>query len=158
MSEFKMAVQRGRKIPKEDKIFGISRRANEMIAEKGKDAVINATIGALLDDDGNLMVLSSVDKTFKALKPDEYAAYAPIGGTPAFKAAAIKAALGKYQPKGYVQAVATPGGTGAIKNTIANYSEEGDNVLTADWFWSPYGTITSEIGRGVTCSPARTDW
>lgn len=149
MSEFKMAVQRGRKIPKEDKIFGISRRAGEMIAERGKDAVINATIGALLDDDGNLMVLSSVDKTFKALKPDEYAAYAPIGGTPAFKAAAIKAALGKYQPKGYVQAVATPGGTGAIRNTVANYSDEGDNILTADWFWSPYGTITSEIGRGV---------
>lgn len=149
MSEFKMAVQQGRNIPKEDKIFGISSRANRMIAEKGKEAVVNATIGALLDDDGKLMVLSSVDKTFKRLEPEEYAAYAPIGGTPAFKSAAVKAALGKYQPKGYVETVATPGGTGAIRNTIANYSQVGDDVLTADWFWSPYGTIASEIGRGV---------
>lgn len=149
MSEFIMAVQGGRNIPKEDKIFGISRRANEMIAEKGKDAVVNATIGALLDDEGKLMVLSSVDETFKALKPEEYAAYAPIGGTPEFKEAAIRAALGKYQPKGFTRAVATPGGTGAIRNTIANYSEPGDVVLTADWFWSPYGTIASEIGRSV---------
>ena len=57
MAEFIMAAQNGRNIPIEDKIFGISRRANEMIEEKGPDAVINATIGALLDDDGELMVL-----------------------------------------------------------------------------------------------------
>ena len=53
MAELIMAAQNGRTIPKEDKIFGISRRANEMIAEKGAEAVTNATIGALLDDNGN---------------------------------------------------------------------------------------------------------
>ena len=102
MAEFIMAAQNGRNIPTEDKIFGISRRANEMINEKGPDAVVNATIGTLLDDDGDLMVLSSVDDTYMGLEPEEYAAYAPIGGTPAYKKAAIKAALGKYEPKGYV--------------------------------------------------------
>ncbi|MDD6043678.1 MAG: aminotransferase class I/II-fold pyridoxal phosphate-dependent enzyme [Eubacteriaceae bacterium] len=149
MIEYTMAVKGGRTIPKEDKIFGISNRANAMIAEKGKDAVINATIGALLDDDGNLMVLSSVDETFRSLKPAEYAAYAPIAGIPDFRKAAIKAALGKYEPKAFVEAVATPGGTGSIRNTIANYSERGDKVLTSDWFWSPYKTIASEIGRDI---------
>lgn len=149
MANFFMAAQNGRNIPTEDKIFGISRRANEMIAEKGADAVVNATIGALLDDNGKLMVLSSVDDTYKTLTPDEYASYAPIGGTPAFKKAAIKAALGKYQPKGFVEAIATPGGTGAIRNTISNYSCPGDKVLTSDWHWSPYGTIASEIGRSI---------
>lgn len=82
MAEFIMAAQNGRNIPTEDKIFGISRRANEMINEKGPDAVVNATIGTLLDDDGDLMVLSSVDDTYMGLEPEEYAAYAPIGGTP----------------------------------------------------------------------------
>lgn len=149
MAEFIMAAQNGRNIPKEDKIFGISRRANEMIEEKGPEAVINATIGTLLDDDGNLMVLSSVDDTFMGLEPEEYASYAPIGGTPLFRKAAIRAALGKYEPKGYVEAVATPGGTGAIRNVLANYSCPGDKILTSDWHWSPYGTIASEIGRSV---------
>ena len=149
MAEFIMAAQNGRNIPTEDKIFGISRRANEMINEKGPDAVVNATIGTLLDDDGDLMVLSSVDDTYMGLEPEEYAAYAPIGGTPAYKKAAIKAALGKYEPKGYVEAVATPGGTGSIRNTIANYSCPGDKVLTSDWHWAPYRTITSEIGRSI---------
>lgn len=149
MAEYIMAAQNGREVPLEDKIFGISRRANEMIDEKGPDAVINATIGTLLNDDGDLIVLSSVDDTFMGLEPDEYAAYAPIGGTPAYKKAAIKAALGKYEPKGHVEAVATPGGTGSIRNTISNYSCYGDVILTADWFWSPYKTIATEIGRDV---------
>lgn len=144
-----MAAENGRTIPKEDKIFGISRRANEMIEERGADNVVNATIGALLDDDGDLIVLSSVDDTFANLAPEEYAAYAPICGLPEYRKAAIKAALGKYEPEGYVQAVATPGGTGSIRNTIANYSCPGDKVLTSDWYWSPYGTIAGEIGRSI---------
>ena len=48
------AQQNGRQIPKEDKIFGISSRAKARIAEKGKDNVINGTIGALIDDDGQI--------------------------------------------------------------------------------------------------------
>lgn len=149
MAEFILAAQNGRNIPLEDKIFGISNRAKAMIEDKGADVVINATIGTLLDDDGALMVLSSVDDTFSSLEPEDYAGYAPIGGTPAFKEAVCRAAFGKYRPKGVVEAVATPGGTGAIRNTIANYSLPGDKVLTGDWFWSPYGTIAAEIGRSV---------
>lgn len=149
MIEYVLAAKGGRTIPKEDKIFGISNRANAMIEEKGKDAVVNATIGALLNDDGELMVLSSIDETFRNLTSQEYAAYAPIAGIPAFRKAVVKAALGNYEPKGYVEAVATPGGTGSIRNTIANYSQRGDKVLTSDWFWAPYRTIASEIGRGL---------
>lgn len=149
MSELIMAAANGRTFPKEDVIFGISRRAKEMEDAVGADKVINATIGALLDDEGELLVLSSVDETFKALKPIEYAQYAPIGGTPAFRQAAIKAALKNYEPKGYVRAVATPGGTGSLRNTIANYSLRGDKILVADWHWSPYNTIAAEQGRSV---------
>ncbi len=147
MAEYIMAAQNGRKIPEEDVIFGISRRANEMIQSAGEENVINATIGALLDDDGELIVLSSVDDVFMGLEPTEYAQYAPIGGTPAFRAAAIRAALKSYVPKGQVRAVATPGGTGALRNTVANYSCPGDQILTTDWHWGPYGTIAQELGR-----------
>ena len=149
MTEYMAALQNGRNVPKEDKIFGISSRAKAMAAEKGEDAVVNATIGTLLDDEGNLIVLSSVAETFSALTADEYAGYAPIGGIPSYKEAVVRAALGSYQPKGYVEVCATPGGTGAIRNTIANYSAPGDKLLTGDWHWSPYGTIASEIGRKI---------
>ena len=45
MSEYILARKNERNIPLEDKIFGISNRAKKMIAEKGADKVINATIG-----------------------------------------------------------------------------------------------------------------
>lgn len=149
MSEYILARGNGRHIPQEDKIFGISSRAKAMIAEKGADKVINATIGSLLDDEGNLVVLSSVDKVFKHLSPKDYADYAPIGGIQPFREAVQKAAFGAHQPKGYIEAVATPGGTGSLRNVISNYSDGGDQVLTSDWHWAPYNTIAGEIGRSI---------
>ena len=150
MTKYIIAKQNGRNIPLEDKIFGINRLAKEMIAEKGKDAVVNATVGSLLDDQGNLVVLSSVVDILQHLTPVDYADYAPIGGIPEFKEAIKKAAFGNYNPKCYTEAIATPGGTGSIRNTIANYSNYGDQVLTSDWYWAPYNTIASEIGRKLT--------
>ena len=149
MAEFILARENGRKIPKEDKVFGASSRAKAMIAEKGADKVINATIGSLLDDNGRLVVLSSVDKVFRTLNPQDYADYAPIRGIPAFAEAVKKAAFGSYEPKGSVEAVATPGGTGSLRNVISNYSSPGDKIITSDWHWAPYNTIAGEIGRSV---------
>ena len=149
MADFILARQNGRNIPKEDKNFGISNRAKAMMAEVGEDKVINATIGTLMDDEGKLVVLSSVDKVFKSLAPEDYAAYAPIRGLEGFREAAKKAALGSYQPKGFVEAAATPGGTGSLRNTVSIYSEPGDKILTTDWHWGPDKTIATEIGRDV---------
>ncbi|WP_415931576.1 pyridoxal phosphate-dependent aminotransferase [Zhenpiania hominis] len=153
MSDYILAKQNGRTIPLEDKIFGISSRAKAMIAEKGADKVINATIGSLLDDEGKLVVLSSVVDTMKTLNPVDFADYAPIGGTPQFREAVKKAAFGSFQPSCFTEAVATPGGTGAIRNTISNYSRMGDKILTSDWHWAPYNTIAGELGRCIDTYP-----
>ena len=50
--EYIMSQSNGRHITKEDVIFGINKRAGEMIKKKGADNVVNGTIGALLDDEG----------------------------------------------------------------------------------------------------------
>ena len=149
MADYLFTEQNGRIIPSEDKIFGISRLAKELEAKIGKDAVINATLGSLFDDDGKLVVLSSVVEVLKNLDPVDYADYAPIGGTPEFKKSVQKAAFGNFEPECFTAVVATPGGTGAIRNTISNFTKYGDKVLTADWFWAPYGTIAQEIGRNI---------
>lgn len=149
MSDYILAKQNGRTIPLEDKIFGISNRAKKMIAEKGADSVINATIGSLLDDEGKLVVLSSVVDVVKSLEPVDFADYAPIGGIAPFREAVKKAAFGSFKPKTFTEAVATPGGTGSIRNTIVNYSKPGDQILTSDWHWAPYNTIAGEVGRSV---------
>ena len=49
------------KWPKEnDIIFSLSERAQAAEKELGKDKVINATIGALMDDNGNLIAMKTV--------------------------------------------------------------------------------------------------
>ena len=73
MANYILAKQNGRNIPLEDKAFGASNRAKKMIAEQGKDKVINATIGSLLNDEGELVVLESVAEVVKTLKPVQYA-------------------------------------------------------------------------------------
>ena len=149
MSNYKMAEANNRVIAVEDKIFGINQKAKEMAAREGADKVVNATIGSLLDDDGNLVILSSVVEVLNHLAPIDYADYAPIAGTPDFLKAIKRAAFGSYVPKAFTEAVATPGGTGAIRNTIQNYSKRGDQVLTSDWYWSPYSTIAQDIERSI---------
>ncbi len=144
-----MAAFNGREIPEEDRNFAASGRANEAIAEKGRDAVINATVGALYDDDGELVILRSVEKTIRSLSGKDFAAYAPIAGTPGFREAITKAAFRCFEPKSFVKAVATPGGTAAIRNAVANYSSPGDRILTHSWYWGPYKNIANEQGRGL---------
>lgn len=149
MTDYIFARQNGRNIPDEDKIFGITAAARKMIAERGKDSVTLATIGSLLNDDGELIVLSSVVDVLHALKPESFAGYAPIGGTSEFLDAVKKAAFRNYEPVYATEAVATPGGAGAIRNAVSNYTCPGDFVLTSDWHWAPYNTIAEEIGRRI---------
>ena len=139
--------ENNRTIPAADKVFALSGRAKAAIAKYGKDAVINATVGALLDDNGDLVVMSSVVDAIKTLEPADYAEYAPITGTPAFKEAVVKALFGSYEPSGHVQVCVTPGGTGSITSVIANYTNFGDEVLTHDWCWANYRNICSQQGR-----------
>ena len=56
--EYIFAEGNGREITGKDKIFGISQLAKKAVEKYGKNKVVNATIGALLDDDGELIVLS----------------------------------------------------------------------------------------------------
>ena len=144
-----MAAFNGRDIPERDRNFTAVGNAKAAIAKKGKAAVINATVGALYDDDANLVVLDSVARTFRELSGTDFAEYAPIAGTPGFREAVRKAAFGSYEPKSYVGIVATPGGTGSISNAVDNYSCPGDRILTHNWYWGPYGNIASEQGKSL---------
>ena len=144
-----MAVPGKRQISGNDKIFSINKSAQDMASKVGPENVVNATIGALLDDEGTLMVMPSIIDIYRSLSPVEISEYAPIAGVPSFLENVKSAIFGSYIPEGYIEAVATPGGTGAIRNTIQNYSSMDDAVLTTDWFWGPYRTISDELGRKI---------
>ena len=138
------------KWPKEnDIIFSLSERAQAAEKELGKDKVINATIGALMDDNGKLIAMKTVYDQLKNLPNEEISAYASIGGQPAYQEAVKKVCFKGNDPEGYIRVVASPGGSGAIKLAMYNYTNENDVVLVSDWYWSPYGIIGEETKRGV---------
>jgi aromatic-amino-acid transaminase len=84
------------------------------------------------------------------IRPEEWAAYAPIAGSPDFLRAVI-ADLFSTAPSFRDSAVAsaTPGGSGALRHAIANFLEPGQALLTTTFFWGPYQTLADEADRKV---------
>lgn len=144
-----MAAQHAIWPKKGDVIFEIAGRAKEAIKIHGQEAVINSTIGALIDDDGKLICMNTVYKELKSLPNEKIAGYSALEGQPDFLEAVQTACFREYRPKSYTRATATPGGTGSIKHAVWNYTNMGDEILICDWYWAPYETITEEIGRKI---------
>lgn len=143
-SGFSMVAKHVNNVRMEDKIFAANREATNTALQIGKERVVNATVGSILDEDEKLAVLPTVLDILRNLPAPEYAAYAPIIGTPDYLEATIKAAFNEYRPDGHIRAAATPGGSGALRQAIWNYSDIGDAILTSDWFWGPYKTLAEE--------------
>lgn len=135
----------GRKL--KDAIFDANQACNEAIKIHGKDKVTNATIGVVLNEEGKLATLATVEEVFRSMEFSELVAYAPISGLPDYLNAVIDLTFADNKPEGYFGAIATAGGTGAIHHAIANYAERGDAVLTHDWRWGTYDIICIETDK-----------
>lgn len=130
--------------PADDPIFALNAAARRRLAEGAP--VINATLGALLDDTGQLACMTTVFEAFDRVPRAKAAAYAPIAGDAEFLAAVIDDAVGTDQ-RAQAVAVATPGGTGALYQAICNFAAPGDPVLTTAHYWGPYHTLCEQTGR-----------
>jgi len=137
--------------PADDPIFALNAEAN---ARKAKgESVVNATVGALLDDAGKLAVLPTVIDALREVSPAQAAGYAPLAGPQAFLQAVIADLLGGTPLAEHAIAVATPGGTGALRHAVANFLEPGQALLTSSFYWGPYKTIADENDRKVATFP-----
>lgn len=134
--------------PSDDPIFALN---NEAVARRTRgESVVNATVGALLDDSGKLAILPTAARVVHEVPAEEWAAYAPIAGSPDFLAAVVNDLFSKEpEMKACAVAAATPGGSGALRHAIANYLEPGQSVLTTSSFWGPYSTLADEADRKV---------
>ena len=133
-----------------DVIFGASAACAEAVKEHGADKVTNATIRAIMGEDQKPACIPTMEKVFHQLPVADAIAYAPIAGLPGYLDTVIDLAFADNKPEGYLAAVATAGGTGAIHHAIVNYTEAGDQVLTSDWFWGTYNVLCQEQGRTLT--------
>lgn len=146
---FSMVASHSRGKAAGDKIFGASAAANAAKAKFGRENVVDATIGVLLDDDESLVCLPTVEKVFRSMAMPDFIAYAPIAGLPGYLDAVIEACFLNNKPDAYIKAVATSGGSGSIHHAIWNYTELGDTILCADWYWDPYRVLADGLMRKI---------
>lgn len=138
-----------RAFPADDPIFALNTEAQARKA--AGESILNATVGALLDDSGQLVVLDSVMDLWRDLTALEVAPYAPIAGDPAFLKALVRRHWPTLDTAG--AACATPGGSGALALSLRNFLEPGQSVLTTAPFWGPYATLASENGLQLATAP-----
>lgn len=130
-----------------DLAFAINNRANAAIEKNGSSAVINAALGTLADDEGKLISLPSVYDRLDEMDRSRIASYAPIEGEKEYRRIVIDNLFGAYKPEGFISAIASPGGTGAIRSAIFSYLDRGDPLICHDYYWAPYRKICQEFER-----------
>jgi len=131
--------------PGDDPIFALNAEAQRRAA--AGEPVINATLGALMEDDGSLAVIPCVIEALARVPIQKAAAYAPISGDASFLTAVIQDVYGAGPLAAQTVAAATPGGTGALYHALTNFLEPGQALLTTSYFWGPYQTIATHTGR-----------
>ncbi|MFA5535861.1 MAG: aminotransferase class I/II-fold pyridoxal phosphate-dependent enzyme [Bacillota bacterium] len=132
-----------------DPVFSVLAAAREAIAQYGREQVVNASIGSIYDDQEKLATFSTVVDLLRSLSAEDMFDYAPIKGVAGFDQAAMDFTFGESKPESYFGAIATPGGTGGIRNIFYNYAATGEKILIPDWFWGSYSLIASEYGRKI---------
>jgi aromatic-amino-acid transaminase len=121
-------------------------------AAAGED-ILNATIGALMNDDGTLCTMPTVLETLRRFQTAETAGYAPISGLPAYREAVVRDLFGDGPLADRAVAVTTPGGTGAVYQAVVNFLEPGQKMLVPQFFWGPYREITGHGARALDPFP-----
>ncbi len=130
-----------------DPIFLWNGEARSRMAA-GED-ILNATIGALIDDGGLLCTFPTVLETLRKYQTREQAGYAPISGLPAYRDAVVHDVFSGSGLDDKAVSVATAGGSGAVYAVVVNFLERGQKMLVPEFFWGPYREITNHSDRGL---------
>ena len=142
-----ITINKASKTNSPDLAFAINAKVKEAQAKYGKDNVTNAVLGTLADDEGNIIALDSVYNKLEKMDKEKIASYAPIEGEKSYRQTVIDLCFADYKPEAYISAIATPGGTGAIRCGIYSFADVGDPVICHDYFWQPYKKMCDEFER-----------
>ena len=134
-----------------DKVFKAAIKAREAKEKYGDDAVVDATLGTLFDEDGVFVAFDSVWGPYETIDKIQKAKYASsIQGNPAFRAAVEKWLFEEVTENLQFEILATPGGAGAISSTMKNVLNPGETVIKPSQGWGPYKTMAAEFDIKLT--------
>ncbi len=129
-------------------ILQISQEAKAMKAKY--DDVIDATVGMLHHEEGNVFKYQVVENLLHHLSDAEIYHYAPVRGTKAYSEGTFDWVFGKHseliKKHFHYSVIPTTGGSGAISNTFYNFNDSGQKVLLPNHYWTPYENFAFEAG------------
>ncbi len=132
-----------------DTVFVIVDKAKQAKQEFGEDAIVDATIGSLYDEEGHLVALDSVFDSLKALDNRTLAKYATsFTGNPDYQKAVEDWVLNGNSSL-YKEVIATPGGTGAVGMTVEECLAPGQTLIIPEIAWGSYRLMAQMQGVDV---------
>ena len=129
----------------EDKILGLMAK----YAADPRPNKIDLGVGVYKDASGATPIMSAVKKAEQLLWEDQTSkSYTGLGGDPAFADAIVGLVLGDKIARGKVSAVATPGGTGAVRQAIEllKLSNPQVTVWVSDPTWPNHISMLRHLG------------
>ncbi|MCK0151484.1 aspartate/tyrosine/aromatic aminotransferase [Marivita sp. S6314] len=135
-----------------DKILALM----QTFREDPRDGKIDLGVGVYKDASGNTPIMRAIKSAEKQLwEVESTKAYTGLAGDPAFGDAMIAMVLGNAVPRGNVAAVATPGGTGAVRQgfDMVRMANPDAKVFVSDPTWPNHLSILKHMG--MTMVPYR---
>ncbi len=114
-----------------------------------RDTKVDLGVGVYKDASGNTPVMRAVKEAEKRLQAEQTSkAYVGLAGDPAFSDVMIDLVLGDTLPRDRVAAVATPGGTGAIRQALEliKMAAPDATVWLSDPTWPNHPSIIKYLG------------
>ncbi|WP_420557540.1 aromatic amino acid transaminase [Roseovarius sp.] len=114
-----------------------------------RDTKIDLGVGVYKDAEGRTPIMRAVKAAEKEWwNEEETKAYVGLSGDPAFSDAMIRLILDDAAPRDAVAAVATPGGTGAVRQAfdLVKMANPGARVFVSDPTWPNHLSILKHMG------------
>ncbi|MFK7869778.1 MAG: aromatic amino acid transaminase [Roseobacter sp.] len=124
----------------------------QMYRDDPRPQKIDLGVGVYKDADGNTPIMRAVKLAEQQLwQAETTKSYTGLGGDPAFADAMVDLVLGDAVARDTVAAVATPGGTGAVRQAfeLARLARPGCRVFVSDPTWPNHLSILAYLGMEV---------
>lgn len=139
-------------VPIVDTVFTIVSLAQKDKTENGPEHVVDATIGSLYDETGNLVAYQSFFEHYNAMDNKNKAKYAAsFRGNESFRKQVINWVFDGHAAELNKKVIATPGGSGAVSSTFNVILDQNETVILPEIAWGSYQLMAQQ-----NCLKART--
>ena len=132
-------------VPIVDTVFTIVSLAQKDKMENGPEHVVDATIGSLYDETGNLVAYQSFFEHYNAMDNKNKAKYAAsFTGNESFRKQVINWVFDGHAAELNKKVIATPGGSGAVSSTFNVILDQNETVILPEIAWGSYQLMAQQ--------------